>query len=201
MKRVFQLLKVTFYIRSVSFFRIGISLSGTMASIPSTIGNTSTCATISAKSKSSSQSWRSSLLLDAQHCYPTHSADKAQLLLRTESMRHYISTVFCDIDNLTRDNLLTVFQQSHNCGLSIKFSDKLHLEFVHIRLDPGWNLPGGLHACMLCCRGCTWGDALCLKARICSFLFTMMRAALIQRVFFSNQYIILLLLYMSFSTL
>jgi hypothetical protein len=69
--------------------------------------------------------------------------DRAQLLLRTEAMEHYISTEFRDVDDLTPDHLLTVLQQSQNSGLSIKFSDKIILEFLHIRLDPGWNLPGG----------------------------------------------------------
>jgi hypothetical protein len=69
--------------------------------------------------------------------------DQAQLLLRTEAMQHYVSTEFREVDDLTPDHLLTVLQQSQNSGLSIKFSDKIILEFMHIRLDPGWNLLGG----------------------------------------------------------
>jgi hypothetical protein len=70
--------------------------------------------------------------------------DKAQMLLKTEAMGSYISTPIRPVSDLTPDHLLTAVQKSQNSGATIKFSDKLVIEFLHIRSDPEWRLPGGV---------------------------------------------------------
>ncbi len=70
--------------------------------------------------------------------------DKAQMLLKSDSMQSYISTPFRQVEDLTPDHLLTAIEKSQNSGASIKFSDNLIIEFIHIRVDPGWRLPGGV---------------------------------------------------------
>ena len=70
--------------------------------------------------------------------------DKAQMLLKTDTMHSFISTPLRAVDDLTADHLLTTVEKSQNSGASIKFSDNLVIEFLHIRLDPGWKLQGGV---------------------------------------------------------
>ena len=69
--------------------------------------------------------------------------DKAQIVLKTDSMDHFISTPVRNAAELTVDHLMVIIEKTQNSGVSIKFSDKLILEFLHLRLDPGWNLIGG----------------------------------------------------------
>jgi G:T-mismatch repair DNA endonuclease (very short patch repair protein) len=69
--------------------------------------------------------------------------DLAQMIFKSDKMDHYVSTVYRPVSDLTADHLLTEIEKVQNSGLSVKLSDVIHLEFVHIRLDPGWNRPGG----------------------------------------------------------
>ena len=70
--------------------------------------------------------------------------DKAQLILKTDSMEHFVSTPLRKVDELTVDHLMVTLEKTQNSGVSIKFSDKLVIEFIHLRLDKAWNLPGGV---------------------------------------------------------
>jgi hypothetical protein len=70
--------------------------------------------------------------------------DRAQMLLKSDVMSSYISTPFRDVNDLTPNHLLTAIEKSQNSGASIKFSDNLVIEFLHIRRDPGWKLAGGV---------------------------------------------------------
>ena len=69
--------------------------------------------------------------------------DEAQLIIKTDKMESYISTPRRRVNDLTPDHLLAAIQKSQNSGLTIKFSDNLVLEFLHIRRDKGWDLVGG----------------------------------------------------------
>ena len=71
------------------------------------------------------------------------SDDEAQLIIKTDKMESYISTPRRRVNDLTPDHLLAAIQKSQNSGLTIKFSDNLVLEFLHIRRDKGWDLLGG----------------------------------------------------------
>jgi hypothetical protein len=64
--------------------------------------------------------------------------DFAQMILYTDAMDHPISTPFRLVKDLTPDHLLTKVKQAQNSGITIKFSDNLIVEFVHIKRDEGW---------------------------------------------------------------
>jgi hypothetical protein len=69
--------------------------------------------------------------------------DSARMLLKTDALDSYISTPVRSVFDLTPNHLLTAVEKSQNSGASIKFSDNLIIEFLHIRRDPGWRLAGG----------------------------------------------------------
>jgi hypothetical protein len=64
--------------------------------------------------------------------------DYAQMILYTDAMDHPVSTPVRLAKDLTVDHLLTKIKEAQNSGVTIKFSDKLIVEFVHIRRSDGW---------------------------------------------------------------
>ena len=64
--------------------------------------------------------------------------DKAQMVLSTTAMTHPISTPVRDAKDLTADHLLTAVSKAQNSGLTVKFSDSLLVEFIHIKCGEGW---------------------------------------------------------------
>ena len=89
------------------------------------------------------------------------SADKAQIVLKTESMEHFISTPLRRVEDLTVDHLMVTIEKTQNSGVSIKLSDQLILEFLHIRLDKAWNLTGGVRGQNLLYFNCHYQKRSC----------------------------------------
>jgi hypothetical protein len=102
--------------------------------------------------------------------------DLGQILLSSSTTNTHVSTKYINAANLEAAHIMTVLTKGQNSGLTLKFTDNICLELVHIRKDPGWLNPGaggptyrhnyyGNHHKRNCVKSVTVkGDKACLAA-------------------------------------